>query len=133
MEAMRESWTDARLDEGFDRVNADLRAIRAEVSSARVETNTRFERLEERSDGQFKNLEERFDGRSQNLEERFDDRFTHLEERFNGQFKNLDDRFGNLENRFDRFDDHFDRWQRMMLSMFGGLAIALLGIVLRSM
>jgi hypothetical protein len=68
MEAMRESWTDARLsdfaahtdkrfdavdqrfdslerrmDDGFNRVDADLRALRGE-------TNARFERVEERID-----------------------------------------------------------------------------------
>jgi hypothetical protein len=82
MEAMRQSWTDDRLDDGFARVEADLRAIRGEVSSFRVETSARFDRL---------------------------------------------------EKRFDRFDDRFDRWQRMMFSMFGGLMIALLGIVLSNM
>jgi argininosuccinate lyase len=57
MEAMRESWTDARLDDlngkvdelgrrmdnGFNRVDADVRALR-------VEMNARFERVDERFD-----------------------------------------------------------------------------------
>jgi hypothetical protein len=40
MEAMREAWTDARLDDlnhrvedGFNRVDADIRALRAEMNS----------------------------------------------------------------------------------------------------
>jgi hypothetical protein len=70
MAAMRQSWTDERLDEGFDRVDADLRAIRNEVSYFRVETNGRFDRIEDRVDGlegRFDRVEDRFD--------RFDDRF----------------------------------------------------------
>jgi hypothetical protein len=81
MEAMRESWTDARLDDfaahtdrrfdavdrrfdavdqrfdslerrmedGFDRVNADLRALREE-------TNSRFDRLDGRFDAMQRTL-----------------------------------------------------------------------------
>ncbi len=47
---MRQSWTDERLDDGFDRVHADLRAVRGEVSSFRVETKERFDKVEERFD-----------------------------------------------------------------------------------
>jgi len=50
MEAMRKSWTDERLDDmscrmedGFNRVDADLRALRSE-------TTMRFERVEGRID-----------------------------------------------------------------------------------
>lgn len=39
METMRCDWTDERLDDRFDRVDAELRAIRGEMSSFRVETN----------------------------------------------------------------------------------------------
>jgi hypothetical protein len=46
MEAMREKWTDERLDDlnhyvrdGFDRIDKDLRALRAE-------TNARFDSLQ---------------------------------------------------------------------------------------
>ena len=39
MEAMRNSWTDKRLDDGFDRVHSDLRDIRREMGSIRGEVN----------------------------------------------------------------------------------------------
>ena len=92
MQTMRESWTDERLDDGFDRVDADLRSIRGQVSSLRTETMMRFDYLE--------------------------DRFGKFEERF--------DRY---EERFDRFDDKFDRWQRLTVSILGGLVIGLLALV----
>lgn len=78
MEAMRNSWTDERLDDGFDRVHSEfarvhsefaqvhsefdrvhsdlreirgeMRDIRGEMSSFRIETNARFEHLEGRFD-----------------------------------------------------------------------------------
>jgi len=50
MEAMRKAWTDERLDDmnrrmegGFNRVDADIRSLRAEM-------NARFERVESRID-----------------------------------------------------------------------------------
>jgi hypothetical protein len=68
MEAVRESWTDARLtdfvahtdarfdavDRRFDQVEADLRALRIETKTefvaVRSEMNMRFERIEGRID-----------------------------------------------------------------------------------
>jgi hypothetical protein len=37
MEAMRNSWTDERLDDGFDRVTAEIGLVRREVGALRVE------------------------------------------------------------------------------------------------
>lgn len=59
MESMRESWTDARLDDlarrmdrGFERVDRDIRDHRSETSgefaSLRSEMNARFDAMEDR-------------------------------------------------------------------------------------
>lgn len=37
MQTMRESWTDERLDDGFDRVSGDIQALRDETRVMRVE------------------------------------------------------------------------------------------------
>lgn len=58
MGAMRQTWTDERLDEGFARVSADIRSARQETAALRQEMNGRFERME----GRFEHLESRFDG-----------------------------------------------------------------------
>jgi hypothetical protein len=54
MEAMREAWTDERLDDltrrmdrGFDRVDRDIRELRTEL---KTEMDTRFGRVEARFD-----------------------------------------------------------------------------------
>lgn len=53
MEAMRKSWTDARLDDfreevgkRFDRVEAEMRMQRLELSTMRKEMSTGFESLQ---------------------------------------------------------------------------------------
>jgi hypothetical protein len=50
MEAVRDRWTDERLDdmnvrmsEGFDRVDRDIREVRSEIAGVRGEMNIRFE------------------------------------------------------------------------------------------
>ncbi|HEX5526668.1 MAG TPA: hypothetical protein VFX44_05660 [Solirubrobacterales bacterium] len=50
MESMREKWTDERLDdlnarvsEGFSRLDEDIREVRSEIAGVRGEMNTRFE------------------------------------------------------------------------------------------
>jgi hypothetical protein len=37
MQTMRESWTDERLDDGFDRVSADIQLLREETRAMRGE------------------------------------------------------------------------------------------------
>jgi hypothetical protein len=50
MEAVRDKWTDERLDDmnermgkGFDRLDKDIREVRSEVAGIRGEMNSRFE------------------------------------------------------------------------------------------
>lgn len=50
MESMREKWTDERLDdmnarmsEGFSRLDEDIREVRSEIAGVRGEMNNRFE------------------------------------------------------------------------------------------
>lgn len=50
MEAMREKWTDERLDdlndhmnEGFNRLDEDIREVRSEIAGIRSEMSKRFE------------------------------------------------------------------------------------------
>jgi hypothetical protein len=63
MDAMRESWTDRRLDDlsskvdrGFDRIDAELRSQRLELGALRAETKASFEGMEERFDARFDSL-----------------------------------------------------------------------------
>ena len=85
MESMRESWTDKRLDDlnekvdrGFGRVDADLRAHR-------VETRTEFVALR----GEMKAGFERVDGRFERMDQRFDQRFEHFDQRMDERFDAL--------------------------------------------
>lgn len=64
MEAMSDKWSSERLDDlnrrvenGFNRLDADLRDIRGEVGELRGEMNSRFEHV----DARFEHMDARFD------------------------------------------------------------------------
>jgi hypothetical protein len=65
MVSMRESWTDERLDDlnakvdrGFERINADLHELRsetrAEFTAVRSEMKSGFDRVDERFDAMYR-------------------------------------------------------------------------------
>lgn len=61
-------WTDDRLDDlarrmdkGFDRVDADIRALRTEVGALHVRIDGRFDEMNGRIDGRFDEMNRRFD------------------------------------------------------------------------
>lgn len=63
MEAVREKWTDERLDdlndrvsEGFGRLDGEIRDLRGEIRGLRGEMNDRFESVDARFDALHKLL-----------------------------------------------------------------------------
>jgi hypothetical protein len=106
MEAVRDKWTDERLDDlnakvdrGFERVDADLRALR-------VETRTEFGALR----GEMKAGFERVDARFEKMDERFE---------------KIDERFGRME---ERMDERFEALHRLLFRAAAVLIVALVGL-----
>ncbi len=77
MEAMRESWTDDRLDDLNGKVDSLRLETRTEFKAVRAEMKAGFDRI----DGRFDKIDGRFDkidGRFERMEERFDQRLDSL-------------------------------------------------------
>lgn len=74
MEAMRESWTDDRLDDLNGKVDALRVEMKTEFASVRREMDGRFDKLEDR----FEQAEHRNAERFERMEERFDQRLDSL-------------------------------------------------------
>lgn len=121
MEAMREAWTDDRLDDlanrmdrGFDRVDADIRELRTETKSefalVRGEICERFDKIE----GQFSS---RFDQQKDETDSRFDK----VDSRFDQQKRETDTRFDKVDLNFARIEGRLDSIQYAIVM----LAIAL--------
>lgn len=52
----RETWNDDQLDKAFDRVDADLRELRAEIRGLRSETVKGFERVDDKFESLQRNM-----------------------------------------------------------------------------
>jgi predicted nuclease with TOPRIM domain len=107
MEAMREAWTDDRLDDLNDKVDDGFRAV-----------DKRFDRV----DKQFDRVDDRFD----RVEERFERMEARLDARFEGQAERFDARFEGLE---ERFDARFDSLQRTLILFCGAMIAALISVI----
>ena len=77
MDAMRESWTDERLDDfradvghRFDRVDREIRDLRVEMKAGFEKIDKRFKEMEAKFDARFAKSDERF--------EKFDERFERM-------------------------------------------------------
>jgi len=77
MQTMRESWTDERLDDGFDRVSADIQSLRQETGALRKElrqeTGALRKELRQELRQETGALRQEMNGRFEHLESRFDD------------------------------------------------------------
>ncbi len=104
MEAMRQSWTDERLDE-----------------------------FGKRMDERFDHVEEKFDERFDRVEERFKDadrRQGELIQENSRRFDEVDWRGGENSRRFDKMDRRFEAMHELMIRRFDSLQYSLLYAIL---
>jgi tetrahydromethanopterin S-methyltransferase subunit G len=99
MEAMREAWTDRRLD-----------GLSYKVGEFERRVDTQFERVDER----FERVDERFD--------EVDGRLGRIEQTIENRFDSIDNRLGGIEDRFAAY-------QRAVFQMSGVLIAGLIGII----
>ena len=99
MEAMREGWTDDRMDDfntKVDRIDADVRALR-------IETKTEFAAVRSEMREGFARIEKRFD--------------------------KVDARFEKVDERFDRMNDRLVQICQTMIGFCGVAFAALIGFL----
>jgi phage shock protein A len=103
MEAMREAWTDARLD--------DFRA----------ETARRFDELGRRIDNGFNRMSAEAVALRKEMNERFESMDKH--------FESVDRRFESVDRRFESMDKRFEAMHRLLVQLCGGVIVALIGLI----
>ncbi len=72
MESMRESWTDKRLDDLNDKVDRGFERIDADLRAHRVETRTEFVALRGEMKSGFDQVNGEINGRFDQINDRFD-------------------------------------------------------------
>jgi septation ring formation regulator EzrA len=100
MEAMRQSWTDDRLD------------------AFRGETQLRFDQVDKR----FDEVDRRFG--------EVDRRFEEVDKRFDKVEDGIKELRGEMNTRFNAMEARFDALQRVMIWFCGGTIVTLLSVVL---
>ncbi|HEX5929590.1 MAG TPA: hypothetical protein VFY48_09370 [Solirubrobacterales bacterium] len=105
MEAMREAWTDDRLD-----------YLNRRVDDGFTEVNRRFEEVDRR----FEEVDRRFD--------RFE---AQVDQRFNSLEAQVDQRLGKVETELHRVHDRMDSAVRAAWYIGSAIFVALLGIVVQ--
>jgi len=63
----RERWTDERLDEGFGRIDADLRELRVEMKGGFEQIDKRLARADDRFNALQREMTARFDSVQRNM------------------------------------------------------------------
>jgi archaellum component FlaC len=107
MEAMREAWTDERLDDLTTRMDRGF-----------AQAEARTDRFEDRIDARFDQMEDRFD--------KVDARFEKADKRF----EKIDARFEKVDQRFERFEERVTmRFEWLWRLMLGGYIAFVLGLV----
>lgn len=97
-----------RMDNGFNRVNADIHVLREE-------TKAEFAAVRREMDKRFDKVDARFD--------KVDKRFDKVDERF----EKVDERFERVDERFERVNEKFESLHRLMVQFSGILLAALIG------
>jgi predicted nuclease with TOPRIM domain len=107
MNAVREAWTDERLDD----LNTNVGRRFDEVDRRFDEVDRRFDEVDRR----FEEVDKRF--------EEVDKRFEEVDKRF----EEVDKRFDKVDRRFDRVEDDIKGLRVEMNSRFDGLQRTLIG------
>lgn len=147
MQVMPQRWTDDRLDDLRDRVeaglehgNAELRAFRTETRTEfialRGETKSGFEKADkelttvrkEMRDG-FERVDREFAAVRKEMKDGFDrtDReFAAVRQEMKDGFERVDARFGKVDEKFEAIGRRFDDLNRAVLGGCASLIVALL-------
>lgn len=118
MEAMRESWTDDRLD-----------YLNRRVEGGFAHVDERIGRFEKHVDERFDQLAREFRHTQELVSQRFDLTESRLD-KMDARFEKVDARFERADVRFERMDERFHALHKLIiqggLGLFGALFVAFL-------
>jgi tetrahydromethanopterin S-methyltransferase subunit G len=108
MEAMRQSWTDDRLDDLNGKVDVLWVEMRTEFRAVRAE------------------MKEEFTAVRAEMKEEFTAVRTEMREEFTAVRTEMKSEFRAMNERFDKVDDRLYAMQRLMVQAYGGLFATLI-------
>jgi CII-binding regulator of phage lambda lysogenization HflD len=127
MEAMRQSWSDDRLDDLQLEMRAGFARLETLIEQQGAEMNRRFEEVARR----FVEVDRRFDEVDRKFE-LVDKRFEQIDKRFehvDGRFEHMDTRFAQVATGIGRVDGRIDSQARAIVylaTVLSTIVVALL-------
>jgi hypothetical protein len=112
MEAMRNSWTDDRLDDLNTRIDQGFSRVEAEIRGVRTEMRTEFAAIRGETEEESSSVR------------------ADMKEEFASVRQEMKEGFALMEKRFERMDERFDGFQQTINRFGAGIIIALLGVLL---
>ena len=110
--------TDREIIERLTRLEEGQKAIKEEMNRRFDEMNKRFEERFEAIDKRFDEMNKRFEDRFEEMNRRFEERFDEMNRRFEQRFDEMDKRITDLVHTANT-----------MMVVFGGLVVAMMGLV----
>lgn len=122
MEAMRESWTDERLDD-FRGDMADFRReTKEEFVAVRLEMKEEFRAVRKEMRDEFAAVRREMRDEFAAVRREMRDEFAAVRQEMKGEFRLVHSEFGALHERFDRL-------QQTMIQFMGVIIVALIGLI----
>jgi tetrahydromethanopterin S-methyltransferase subunit G len=118
MEAMRQSWSDDRLDDLKDRVETGFAQM--DQRSARIEARLEagFDRLDAKIDAKIGQLDAKIDAKIGQLDAKIDSKVDGVAAELRQEMKSG---FDGVDRRFDAMQQRFDAMQQTIIRVGGGL------------
>ena len=129
MEAMRQQWTDVRLDDlngkvdrGFDRNDSEIRALR-------IETKSEFTAVREEMRSEFAAVREEMRSEFAAVRTEMRTEFAAVRSEMKAGFERVDERFDRIDERFERIDERFESLHRLLVQFCAVILAALIGLI----
>lgn len=128
MEAMRQSWTDDRLDDLRMEMRAGFARTEQLIEQHAKQVEHRFEVLEKSIDQRFEQVDRRFD----EVERHFDQRLEQVDQRLeqvDKRLEQIDLRFMHVDHCFERLGNRIDTFTYWLLGMATTIILALTALI----
>jgi hypothetical protein len=126
MEAMRQSWSDDRLDDLNNRVDVGFARVDERFAQMEERMDTRFARLEAKIESSFDRLDAKFEAKIESCFDRLDAKFeAKIESSFDRLDSKIDATAAELRQQMQmdthQLNSRFDAMQQTFIRVGGGL------------
>jgi len=148
VEAMRNSWTDERLDDGFDRVTSEIKLLRGELGQLRAEMKAEFKAVRSEMKAEFKAIRSEMKAEFESVRNEMKAEFESVRSEMKAEFVSVRNEMkaefkavrhemkaefesvrGEIASLRKEMHEGFASLNRTLLQVGGGIIAALIGVI----